>query len=1523
MQQVVTRRIIFRFSTLVLSLLSFGNIVAQNVLMGRQARVVTCGGTFYDSGGRDGNYANNENFTITICSDQSAGSHVQLVFIPPRIFPGDRLCFFDGENASAPRLSCASDFHRGSPFIIQATAANTSGCLTITFVSDASSNDEGWEARINCVPACQTIQSRLVTTEPVVAPADTGWIDACRDQPITFKAQGVYPQNGLIYQHSDLSSEFEWTFGDGFSAVGPEVTHAYRRSGGYVVQLTITDQFGCRSTNFINQRVRISTFPQFTIAGDLPPEVCAGDTVALSAAVNRRDPSKVVSVEPAMGSFQAGGGRADSLALPDGTGAAYETSIEFSNFLPGQTLSSVDDLRSICVNMEHSWMRDLEISLRCPNGSSVILHNHAGQVGGRVYLGEPVIYDDFNIRPGVGYDYCWTRDANRPTWLEYANTVRPPTLPPGDYRPYESLEELMGCPLNGEWTIRVVDLWAQDNGFIFYWGLDFNPELFPNLETFTPNLVDYSWEPAPVTLLRTPDSLIASPQNAGRASYVFSVTDDFGCTYDTAVSVLVLPPTHPNCYECAENVTLPPNRALCPDEELQVDISVPAPEPTEITFEAFPRYVFNAGNHPPARPYISTIQVSNLHPDDMPRPNERIVSVCLDLETDWAEDIAIFLRAPSGAQMALSVGNGGNGKNYTNTCFTPNAATSIRDAQAPFSGEFQPQTSWELLRASPIEGQWALIVSDAAGAEDFNRLLRWSITFTTVNEISYAWQPPAGLSCADCPNPTIKPASTTDYVVEVRDAYGCLRSDTLTVGVVKDLPVPELNCTVSDDGEITFFWTPLDNSHIYETRLRRNGDPLPWQRQGELSVIVHRNLRPGDELSLELRHYIGADPVSCEIQVASTACVFRPCTFDIGLAEAPRPLSCHGALDGAVSIRAEGGDPPYLFALDGGAPQDSGLFSGLSGGPHFVVVSDTGYCLDTVFFNIPEPAPLLVVPLQLEQSCPGAKRNQAQANISGGTPPYRSTWSDGQTTNTAVGLDSLLYRVSVIDANGCAADGEIKLQDLPEFDPNVIQSTPACFGFADGKMGINFIEFGPSADPADYTYRWSTGETTPTIENLLGGREYTVTVTSFQGCEVVVTRTLRQPSEITFELAVEDILCHGQSQGAAAVRDIRGDRAEFFIAWDARAGGQSSPRVEGLAPGFYSVTVSDRGGCSSTKSFQITETPPIIVEVTTRNNPCFGDQKGGANADIRGGKPPYSLAWSNGAITSQVTGLAADNYQLTVSDANECRQVVEVVVGQPSLLSGAAEVKNPTCHGYRDGALTIAMQGGTPPYLFSLDNEAFSGANMLVGLKEGVYNIYVKDANGCLFLDRATLTAPPPFEVSAGSDVNIILGDTLLLRASARNAQGEVEFVWTAPYDGTLSCTECAQTMVRTINTITYELYGIDERGCEAKDFITVHVDKPRAVSVPTGFTPNGDGRNDRLLVHGRHGTRVLLFQIYNRWGELVYSARDFPVNDEEAGWDGDFLGQQASSDVYVWYLEVEYIDGARDTFRGHTTLIR
>lgn len=1826
-----------------------GMLSAQTFVMSN-APINSCSGFFYDPGGPNGNYGPNQNFTTTICPAGGTGTHVQLVFSAPQIGPGDQLCFFDGVNTSAPSLGCAEDAAPGQGFIIQATAANPGGCLTVRFTSDGAGQAAGWSADINCVASCQIIRANLVSTDPPMMPIDTGWIDVCPGQRVFFTGSGSYPQNGVVYNHSDQTSSFQWNFGDGSTAFGPTVSHRFEEPGGYIVQLEIRDQLGCKNTNFIRQRVRVSTRPQFNISGDLTDQVCMGDTLTLTAVVDTILPDYLLSVLPTAGSFQSGGVLSDTLFLPDGNGSSYSSSIAFRDFLPGQTLTNADDILGLCMMLEHSFGGDLSIQIICPNGQSADILQYSSGVG-QTNFGEPFANGTVDILSddptrGIPYQYCFrmnntdygtlpqTALAHSYTYTTVPSQVNGATytytdsyFPQGSYQPQQSFSNLVGCPLNGEWTIRVRDHLLRDNGWLFQWGIDFAQNLYPNLEVFIPDIVSYNWQSNPSIIFHSSDSIVAVPTTAGTASYTFVINDNFGCTYDTSININVLPFTHPDCYDCVQNVAELRDTTICAGQSVAFNAS-PGSLDANVPFAAYPYAAFGFSTHPPANPFNSTINVSSIRPLTLTNPAQQIVSVCIDIETDWCSDLRLFLRAPNGVLLELSTNNGGGGDNYTNTCFTPTAMTSIVSGAPPFTGNFRPEGNWSILTNAPVNGNWTLVASDAFGFNDIGRINSWSITFRSTNTVTYIWTPSTGLSCVNCPNPVATPTATTTYIVRSMDVFNCVYSDTLTVNVVNSIPAPVVVCGSQGGGQLTFSWAPVAGYTQYEYRQIINGTAGPWQ--GPVTALTHdiNNLMNADDVTLEVRVYVPPAPVSCPIATGSANCIYETCTLSAALSGSTQDVSCNGLSDGGATIVANGGIQPIQFFLDGSAtPLSSGIFNTLPAGAHTVLVQDAAQCQVTVNFTINQPpallanivqtqaischqgsngtltasaqggnggyqfawsnngttaaitsltagayevtvtdqrgcrataalpivepnpvalqlmvtpiachgvasgavqalgtggvggftytwghtgnglaqqtalgagayrvtatdangcsiadsttltepallvidstrftavrcfggndgnasvfvsggtepyrfgwddpaqqlndtavflaarnyavvvtdangcmrtanvtvtqpdalqatltpvhplcageatgsvqavvqggvgnyqyqwsnnqnaatltavtegaysltvtdgngctvqaqsvltspAPLTLAVAQSFRGCFGLSDNEATATVGGGVAPYRYSWSNGSQNDRQVDLAPGTYSVTVSDANNCTTTGSANLTDWNPLTANIIAEPPTCNGLADGLMGVNIITGGAGGTASEYTFSWSNNASGVIIRNIPGGLNYIVTVTDRQGCTGTAERFLNQPAPILFDIDHTDALCFGSSDGTATVSNIRGDNVQFSFLWDAAA--QTNATASALAAGRYSVTVTDEDGCAASGDVTIGQPSDVVLRLDLTQNGCFGNTEGTAKLTATGGTPGYTYRWPGNRTGADISGLAADAYIATVTDANGCVKNIEAVITQPEPLAAEVSHTDVTCFGGRNGAVTVNMSGGTPGFQFSFDNRNFNGANIMVGLRAGQYTIYVKDAKGCTLLTEATVAQPDEFMVDAGPvSQTIALGDSVVLRATAFNAQGDVEYVWSAPYGNTLSCTECAVTVARPSDQIAYELYAVDANGCESTDLITIFIEKERIALVPTGFTPNNDGINDRLLVHGREGTRILFFRVYDRWGQQIYEGGDFLVNDAGFGWDGHFRGSPVEAGVYLWHLEVEYPDGVKERHTGQTTLIR
>ncbi|MEO8591264.1 MAG: PKD domain-containing protein [Flavobacteriales bacterium] len=479
-----------------------------------------CVGAFLDSGGEGASgYQNNENYTSTICPN-GGGPAISLQFITFTLStagtaPTDQLSIYDGPDTSYPLIGTWSG--NDSPGIISASFGNTSGCLTLVFTSNETGQGV-FSAILTCFQPCEP-------PTPVATMGESIPALVCQGEVLNFDATGSYAAAGFNVV------DYVWNFDDGSldSTSGALTNHSFDVPGEYVVQVTVIDDNDCESTSLVDLQILVSTTPTFTgTTGDTV--ICQGDSVHL---VGVTTPTTWSAIPEA--NF------GDGIYLPDEQGIPFNSSLTFSGFSPGSTLTDVNDLLSVCVSMEHSYMGDLVIFLTCPNGQSVTFHQ---QGGNGTFIGNALDGETVPPTPGECWEYCFSPTATNGTWIENL-TVSP--IPAGTYESVEPMSQLVGCPLNGEWTFTVVDQFAIDDGFLCSWELNFDPSLYPELTAYTPVLgwstpdsVHWSgngYTPDPINPLEG----YAYPTTPGVYDYVLAVTDNFGCTYDTTITVTVNP----------------------------------------------------------------------------------------------------------------------------------------------------------------------------------------------------------------------------------------------------------------------------------------------------------------------------------------------------------------------------------------------------------------------------------------------------------------------------------------------------------------------------------------------------------------------------------------------------------------------------------------------------------------------------------------------------------------------------------------------------------------------------------------------------------------------------------------------------------------------------------------------------------------------------------------------------------------------------------------------------------------------
>ncbi|MEK7256595.1 MAG: gliding motility-associated C-terminal domain-containing protein [Bacteroidota bacterium] len=370
--------------------------------------------------------------------------------------------------------------------------------------------------------------------------------------------------------------------------------------------------------------------------------------------------------------------------------------------------------------------------------------------------------------------------------------------------------------------------------------------------------------------------------------------------------------------------------------------------------------------------------------------------------------------------------------------------------------------------------------------------------------------------------------------------------------------------------------------------------------------------------------------------------------------------------------------------------------------------------------------------------------------------------------------------------------------------------------------------------------------------------------------------------------------------------------------------------IGGLPAGNYVVNLTSTGGFTAILQACIGQLlPPSLAVVGTSDFngfevSCTGGSDGSALATASGGVAPFTFSWSNGQASAEISGMPAGNYTVTVTGANGCTDAGSVTLDEPEPLHITFIVNNLKCFEENSGAILVQVEGGAAPFRFSLDRVNFQASDKFTGLSAGAYEITALDANDCETVEIILVNAPVAVDVDLGADLTILAGDGITLNALVNVPFDSLASVVWSGLDST-ECPGCLLQPVAPLVTTTFAVSILGKNGCSDSDETTVFVDNRKHVFVPNAFSPNDDGVNDLLQIFAKPGAvkNIRSFRIFNRWGAVVWQQFNVQPDDPAFGWDGNFQCKAADPAVFVWFAEIEFVDGEVKIFKGDVTLMR
>ncbi len=429
----------------------------------------------------------------------------------------------------------------------------------------------------------------------------------------------------------------------------------------------------------------------------------------------------------------------------------------------------------------------------------------------------------------------------------------------------------------------------------------------------------------------------------------------------------------------------------------------------------------------------------------------------------------------------------------------------------------------------------------------------------------------------------------------------------------------------------------------------------------------------------------------------------------------------------------------YNFAWAGpnGFSSQSPMPAATIGGVYSVTVTDpVSGCHSSNYVEVEEDKTLPEIELAVPQNL-NCQRSviQLAATLAGVGQDFSLEWTAspgghilaGDSTLTPTVDSAGVYKLLISnDLNGCTASAEAEVKQTPPVEVKVFQNqnilchgdaTAAANASASGGVGGFGFEWSQAGAPV------GTGDS---LTNLAAG-SYTVIATDADGCTASANVLIDQPEALVLNAAATDETGAATHDGTASASPF-GGTTPYLYAWST---GETTASLSGLAPGVFTVTVTDAHGCSAAQTLAVNSfNCTLSASLSTKNVRCAGEANGSAAVEVSGGTGPFAFHWSNGSTDSVAVNLPAGLFEVTVTDAVGCLQVGAAQVEEPPVLALKILKNTPaSCPENADGAAEIEASGGTGAAIFQWSNGA--AGSQLTGLAPGNFTATVTDANGC------------------------------------------------------------------------------------------------------------------------------------------------------------------------------------------------
>lgn len=424
---------------------------------------------------------------------------------------------------------------------------------------------------------------------------------------------------------------------------------------------------------------------------------------------------------------------------------------------------------------------------------------------------------------------------------------------------------------------------------------------------------------------------------------------------------------------------------------------------------------------------------------------------------------------------------------------------------------------------------------------------------------------------------------------------------------------------------------------------------------------------------------------------------------------------------------------------------------------------------------------------------------------------------------------------------------------------------------------------------------------------------------------------------LRYQITAKPLSCKSNNDGYFTISALDSIYINYFYAWSALNGTFSLPKllkggqsdtIKDLNAGKYLVQIHNGAGLLRFDTIEIIKPKPLFIDSKISdyqgfNTTCANAEDGSIVLTVSGGIQPYTYVWENGYSTSFRERLKAGKYHVTVTDISGCTASFDTSLVSPKAIFAKVSFKNLTCNHSEDGWISIdSVFEGKPPYLYSIDAQAFNSVSKFENLTAAPHLILIKDSKGCIADTTIRLIQPDRIIVNLGKDTTILAGETVKIQGTVNLSDSEIKRILWNDFV-TPTCPTCLETVVTPTQNTGYLLTIFDKNNCTGQDYVFVFVnDLP--IFTPNSFSPNDDGINDIFTLFGdENAFKINSLQIFNRWGDTVFKGLDLVANDITKGWDGSYKGYPQAAGLFVYVAEIEFKNKTKKVLKGEVFLVR